>query len=285
MPQWWLANNLSIRTFVLEGETELIEPLRVGSGAFSTAVSLSNLPILMVKYGERDIPVIPGSTWKGVFRSRVESYLLTSNKKVCGGPGDTCSDRGLRKRIEELLRNPREENREEVIKILSSEMCMACKIFGSPSFSSRVLFSDSYPVEDKFSIGRKPGIAIDRRSGSVKKGALYDVDFVEPGSVFCFKLVARNLPNYALGLVAKVIMDLNDGLVKVGGFKTRGFGGVRLIKLRHKVDRGEEGNFLRGFSDKEKKWYDPDDEDVSFDGTTDSLIRSLASLADKWLGR
>jgi CRISPR-associated RAMP protein (TIGR02581 family) len=281
-PHWWLANNLSIRSFILEGCVELLEPLRVGAGRASVSVSLSDLPVLMIKYGERNIPLIPGSTWKGVFRSRVESYLATAGKKVCGGPGDTCMDRdNLSREVEFLLRRPSEENRNKLISKLSG-MCMACQIFGSQGYSSKVLFSDSYPLES-FSIGRKPGIAIDRRSGSVKSGALYNVDFVEPGSAFSFRLIARNLPNYALGLIAKVIEDINSGFIKVGGFKTRGFGRVSL-KLNYKTDWKVEGNVLKGFTDKEKKWYDPEDKDVSFDGTTDSLIRALASLADEWLG-
>ncbi len=280
--QHWLANNISVRSFVLEGNVELLEPLRVGAGSFSSGLSISDLPVLMVKYGERDIPVIPGSTWKGVFRSRVESYLVASGKKACGGPGDTCGDR-IGKQMESLLKRPSEESRRKVLEILSSELCLACKIFGAPHYSSKILFSDSYPTGG-FSIGRKPGIAIDRRSGSVRRGALYNVDFVEPGAVFNFRFIAKNLPNYALGLIAKVIIEVNEGLVKIGGFKTRGFGRVKLVNLRHTVDRGMEKNMLKGFTEREKIWYDEMDEDVEFDGTTEGLMRSLASLADKWLG-
>jgi len=65
----------------------------------------------------------------------------------------------------------------------------------------------------------------------VHERSLYQVEYVEPGARFRFKMRATNLPNYALGLLAKAIRMMNDGWVKVGGFKTRGFGEVRLEGL------------------------------------------------------
>ena len=287
---YWISNEILIRTFTLRGRIKVEEPLRIGAGRAETLTSITDLPVLRVRLGSEEVPVIPGSSWKGIFRSRVESYLKTVGKDVCGGPGDTCMDRrDLKERVEQLQRHPSRENMMKLVRLLNEELCMACKIFGAPSYMSKVYLSDSYPVRDgsySFSIGRKPGIAIDRRTGAVKRGALYNVEFVEPGSVFSFQLTANNLPNYSLGLLAKVVLDLNNGLLRVGGFKTRGFGRVSLMNLRHEVTGavGDEGNVLKGFTDQTKPWYDPDDSDVSYNGTTEDLLRGLASLADKWLG-
>jgi len=287
----WLSNQYSFRMFRLTGVVRIEEPLRIGAGKGEGLTSLTDLPILKISVGEEEVPVIPGSSWKGVIRSRVEAYLRTHGKHVCGGPGDTCMDRDkLGKRIEMLQKSPSEENRIRIIEMLSQELCMACKIFGAPSYASKVFISDSFPVKmgDRraFSVGIKPGIAIDRRTGAARRGAFYHVEFIEPGSLFTFEIVCRNLPNYALGLIAKAILDLNSGLLRLGGFKTRGFGRISFPELRHEVSGlvGESDRLLRGFTEKDKHWFDPEDRDVEFDGTTWGLLGSLAKLADSWLG-
>ncbi len=290
--QMWISNELLIRTVTFSGLIEAKEPLRIGSGKTESLTSTSDLPVLKFRIGDLEVPVIPGSSWKGIFRSRLESYLRTHGKKVCGGPGNTCMDRReLKDKIEYLLRKPNEENRRAAIEILSKELCMACKIFGSPSYISKVYFSDSYPIKEEgiyyFSLGRKPGIAIDRRTGAVRRGALYDVEFVEPGSKFTFNLTARNLPNYALGLLAKIIVDLNNGVLRIGGFKTRGFGRISFIKVDHSISGASYDNdkVFKGFTDKKRLWFDKEDLDVEYDGTTWNLVINLVSLADKWLGQ
>ncbi|MCS7138274.1 MAG: CRISPR-associated RAMP protein, partial [Candidatus Caldarchaeum sp.] len=51
-----------------------------------------------------------------------------------------------------------------------------------------------------------------------------------------FSLTLRNLPNYALGLIASVLEMIRMGEVRIGGFKTRGFGkvGVENLTFRNK---------------------------------------------------
>ena len=169
-------------------------------------------------------------------------------------------------------------------------------MFGSPSYLSKVTFSDSIPVRRdggwNFSVGIKPGIAISRKTGSVRRGAFFRVEFVEPGSVFTFIMSAMNLPNYLLGILANVILDMNSGYVKVGGFKTRGFGRVEIRNLSYEVvgfgglienGQGPQEKVLKGFNEEGKPWYDPMDESVSFDGSPVGLLSALSQLARKKL--
>jgi len=89
----------------------------------------------------------------------------------------------------------------------------------------------------------------------VFRGALYTVEFVEPGARFRFLITSRNLPNYALGLVGTIIRMINSGEVKIGGFKTRGFGAVKIDKLSLKVKdhpRSEEAA-LKPLDDKDQR--------------------------------
>ncbi len=290
----WISNDLLVRTITIEGVIEIREPLRVGAGKSDTLTSTSDLPVLKLRFGEEEIPVIPGSSWKGVFRSRVESHLKTYGKKVCGGPGDTCMDRGnLKQRLEQLQRRPSESSRQEIISILSRDLCLACKIFGAPSYISKVHFSDSYPLMENgtymFTLGRKPGIAISRKTGAVRRGAFYNVEFVEPGSRFTFRLDANNLPNYALGFIAKTLTELHEGILRVGGFKTRGFGRIAFVDITHSVSglapelNADQGKVLKGFTDRSKLWFDEEDSDVTYDGSTWDLLNKLSKLADEWL--
>ncbi len=297
----WISHNIHVRTVIISGKAVLKEPLRVGAGRGGGLASLTDLPVLKLRVNGGELPVIPGSTWKGVIRSHVEALLRGLDAKVCGGvPDDNCAKRGHPsplERLDRLLRRPSESNKEQALRIIWNEYCLACKMFGAPSYMSNVTFDDSYPDESDdgrplATLGIKPGIAIDRRSGAVRGRALYQVEFVEPGSVFGFRLTARNLPNYALGLLSWTILDLNRGVVRVGGFKSRGFGWVQITELRHEVHPSEfdverDGErVLRGFQEYQgQPWYDPRDESADYDGSTLGLLRSLRAVAERALKR
>ncbi len=291
--QRWLSHRLTVRRFSLRGKVVLREPLRIGSGREEGLTSLADLRVLRIRVSGVEVPVIPGSTWKGVFRSGSEAILRAAGEPVCGGvPGDTCVDRtGIGGWLNKVLKKPTEDTRMEVLKVLSDKLCLSCKIFGAPSYAAKVTFSNSFPVTEdgsaRYSLGVKPGVAISRKTGAVSKGALYKVEYVEPGSEFWFEMTAENLPNYALGLLAAVVMGMQRGDVRIGGFKSRGFGRIEFNDLRHRVSPSGwivpagEGAKLRGFTDQGEPWYDPRDEDVQFDNTTLDLLERLAS---RWEG-
>ncbi|RLI75665.1 CRISPR-associated RAMP protein, partial [Archaeoglobales archaeon] len=109
--------------------------------------------------------------------------------------------------------------------------------------------------------------AIDRRTGAVYRGALYQVEFVEPGARFRFFIRATNLPNYSIGLLAKILRMINEGWVRLGGFKTRGFGKVKVENLSLKV-RGE----IDGYN---LKAIDEFDEQVN--------LKNIADYSNGWL--
>jgi CRISPR-associated RAMP protein (TIGR02581 family) len=170
---------------------------------------------------------------------------------------DQSHQRSLREVIESLLRMSKTL---EAMECFYKNSCLLCKIFGAPSYSSKITFSDAYPLGEggeilPFSFNTRTGIAIDRRSGAVFKRALYTVEFIEPGAKFRFLITSRNLPNYALGLVSTIIRMINSGEVKIGGFKTRGFGTVKIDNLSFKVkdyQRSEEA-VLKPLDDRDQR--------------------------------
>ncbi|MEM3714654.1 MAG: CRISPR-associated RAMP protein Csx7 [Nitrososphaeria archaeon] len=221
----WYTHNILYRSLELKFTLKAEEPLRIGAGKAAPLATL-DLPVVSIKIKGENVPYIPGSSLKGVLRSTSELIVRTSGLKVCmaGSCGqDQIVEGGSRlsKAIEEALKT---NNTSEAIDLVSRYYCFTCKIFGSGSYASHVQVSDSYPEGDVIR-GAKMGIAINRRSGAVQTGP-YTVEFVEPDAQFTTTLRANNLPNYAFGLILVALDYVNEGLIKIGGFKSRGFGRV-----------------------------------------------------------
>jgi hypothetical protein len=70
-------------------------------------------------------------------------------------------------------------------------------------------------------------VAISRLTNAVVPGALYETEVLVQGR-FHSSLVLENFEVWQLGLVALTLQALNDGLVKVGFGKNRGFGEVNV---------------------------------------------------------
>jgi len=237
----WTSGKLLLRDTIIEGELVNEGPLRIGAGREPPLESIADLAVIRIKHDGVAKPYIPGSSIKGVFRSSAGSLLSLKNPKVtpCDGLSKsncpeakfiTISGEQIRlaSYIERCLRDGVTE---EAMEVFFKEACLLCKVFGAPHYAGRVSFSDSYPIST-YTLGTRTGIAIDRKTGAVYKHALYTVEYVEPGAIFSFKIHARNLPNYVLGLLAAIIRRMNEGEVKIGGFKSRGFGKVKIEKLR-----------------------------------------------------
>ncbi len=235
----WTSHRILYRRAVIEVELENISPLRIGSGREPPLGSTVDLAVIRITRNGRDEPYIPGTSMKGIFRS-VSGAVAKVEKglDVCSGLSkSTCMDvkevggKSLMKYVEDMLRENLVKDAGEVF---FNNACLMCKLFGAPSFGAHIAFGDAY-VQDGYSFGTRTGIAIDRRTGAAFSGALYTVEYVEPGAVFKFDINTTNLPNYALGLLAKVLKMVDRGEVRVGGFKTRGFGVLRLRSLKIRV--------------------------------------------------
>ena len=276
----WSSHSVLLREVVFDGYLVAKTPLRVGAGREPPLGSAVDLAVIRIPLSGKLVPYIPGSSLKGVFRSTALQLARLKGLSVCSGLSkETCMDWEypefggvtLLDKIRELLS---EKQNLEAIKLFHSKACLLCKVFGAPSFTGHVEFSDAYPlVEERgepsdVPVGVRTGIAIDRRTGAVHRGALYEVEFIEPGAKFWFSIRTTNLPNYALGLLAKTLIMLNEGWVKVGGFKTRGFGEVKVKGLHFKAKGPKvDGTKLLGLDDS--------DEEVD--------LANLARLSEGWL--
>jgi len=275
----WSSHALLRREVTFEGYLVNEAPLRIGVGRESPLGSAVDLAITRIKLGEKTVPYIPGSSLKGVFRSAAVQLAKLKGLSVCSGLSkETCMDFerqefGGETLLERIQSELREGHSLEAIKLFHEKACLLCKVFGAPSFTGHVEFTDAYPVGDKgevleVPVGVRTGIAIDRRTGAVYRGALYQVEYVEPGARFKFSVHMTNLPNYALGLLAKVFKMLNEGWLRIGGFKTRGFGEVRVEGLLFAA---------RGATVQDTKLLALDELDAEVD------LRGLAEASEGWL--
>ena len=228
----WFGHHKLLRIVKFEGKVVNDEPLRVGAGRAAAIFEPVDLVVVKIYDPVRKtyVPYIPGSSWKGVFRAHAVRVSRAQGVAVCDGvPGASCLEGN------EFYEYERAgiDFRGKVELIMKGEVrtCLLCLMFGAPSIYSHVMFKDSLPT-NAFTLGYRTMTAIDRRTGTVRRGALFTVEYVEPGCTFGFSMEAINLPNYAIGLLMKVVKDINLGVVRVGGLKTRGFGRVHFENVK-----------------------------------------------------
>ncbi|MEM2169771.1 MAG: CRISPR-associated RAMP protein Csx7 [Candidatus Nezhaarchaeales archaeon] len=280
MDRWtWISHSILLRETFFEGFIVNVEPLRVGLGEELRPGAPLNLALLRINYNGISVPYIPGSSLKGVFRSYATSLAKRSGLDVCNGLSkEACGEikfvngKRLDDYVDELMRKGESEN---AVKAFHENACLICKIFGSTRYMSNASFSDAYPIDEGGNVinvktNVRVGIAINRRTGSVLRRGRYGVEFIEAGARFRFNIRCRNLPNYAIGLLSLILKRMNEGLVKIGGFKSRGFGAVKIESLRFRSrDFVKESSLVMASLEPE--------------GDVEVSLAGVAELKDGWL--
>jgi CRISPR-associated RAMP protein (TIGR02581 family) len=271
-----IRKDIIVRNVNVEGIITNVSPLRIGAGRdYINLGSSANVTLL------RDSnlnPYIPGSSWKGVFRSTGERIAKERGIKVCTGLTDeTCMDE-RKKEFNNLIKRHEIDEAKELV---WESTCLNCKLFGAPSLSSALLFFDSLP--SRYNIGVRTMIAINRKTGTVVSNALAIVEYVEPGAEFHFRVLGSNLPNYAIGYLVKIMRYLHEDLSQIGGYKSRGFGFIRFkeleLKVVHRSNVSGSGTKLKALDE-----YDADSEYVEgkFDG--DTFFKNMRNLEEVFDG-
>lgn len=211
-------------------------PLLIKSGNENISPSsLDDNCIKSYKDG-KDVVFIPGSTLKGVIRSRCEKIFnsLSENLKCCEITNKKNSCNSLNTKIDA-------EN-------TYKKICPACKMFGSMRLAGRIKIKDAYPV-GRFKIGHRTGVGIDRITGGAHKGALYDFEVVEDGK-FNVVITGENYELYQLKVLLWVLHDIKDGFVTFGSSSTRGYGVMDVDFLNLEIrDYRNNINVIKGYFD------------------------------------
>lgn len=178
-------------------------------------------------------PFIPGTSFKGVFRSRAERMI-----------NHACDIVGNHECVDE--RQAKKEKWDGTKRYKKS--CPVCRLFGSKVLRSRISFSDAY-VKGKYTVGERTCVGIDRITGSSKKGALYNMQYIEE-AVFAGKITIQNYERYQLKLILALFKEMNDGFITFGGMTSKGFGYLKGENFHLSVRSYDKDALLNGYDKK-----------------------------------
>ena len=219
----------------IEMEIIPIDPLLIKSG--QAGVSGVNMAFVRTyRSGEKDEPFIPGSSLKGMIRSYAEKIcrsLKDSPVPVCLPYLDPKgrAEKGEVRQYSCGLLFEKFKKDKKIETVPTSDVyrlsCPACRLFGSHCFIGRFATSDAYLTETFKAQGLpvfeiRDGVAIDRITGGVANGP-FDLEVLTRGE-FSTSLDIRNFERWQLGLIALVLRDMEEGLVRIGFGKSRGLG-------------------------------------------------------------
>jgi hypothetical protein len=164
--------------------------------------------------------VVTGNAVKGVFRHLISSQLREAGVPVC---------------FQEVKHGPAAP--EGLKQCPPDNPCFACTWFGTPSRQGALYFSmlkSGEPVEKVLAGDPIPMIAIrdDYEAIDPKARAFLVLAPVRENVEFYGWIKGENLSGEIIGAI-KEVQDMSEkGFVKFGGFKTRGFGSVKIEVLK-----------------------------------------------------
>lgn len=218
--------------YVFAGKLELKSAMHIGGGRINLRGTDS--PVVLTPEGD---PFIPGSSFKGVFRSTVEKLVgAIPNQTTCflseGGNCPTADQDNFNNR-----RRKCNWSEAELADVLDKKLCDTCKLFGSPFSASKIFFSDLYVDEWAETTQVRDGVAIDRDSERAVDRLKYDYEVVSVGSTFEMEIVLENPSNTDLCLACVGLNEFKSGMGGIGGMRSRGLGNCQLIGLTgYKLD-------------------------------------------------
>ena len=224
------------RKYVFTGKLELKSAMHIGGGK----INLRGTDSPVVLTPERR-PFIPGSSFKGVFRSTVEKLVgAIPNQTTCSLFEGDCPT------ADQEQFNDRRRNgswsEAELAQKLDKELCDTCKLFGSPFSASKIFFSDLYVDEWAEATQVRDGVAIDRDSERAVDGLKYDYEVVSVGSTFKMEIVLEGPSDTDLRLACMGLNEFASGMGGIGGMRSRGLGNCQVIELTgYELDLTDDG--------------------------------------------
>ena len=179
-------------------------------------------------------PVIPGSTLKGVLRSFLESYLSQNGLEICV-PFAAIPREIKRNKIGEYVKKIGRKSPCE-----GEKACPVCEIFGSAGISARTSFLDAKPINDVKILDRKH-VALQRDTKTASKGALLEIQTVEPGARFSGIIRIINPEKWHVGALLIAIENLEK--LGMGSKKSAGYGEIETEIKNIVIQKMENGKW------------------------------------------
>ncbi|MEG4584075.1 CRISPR-associated RAMP protein Csx7 [Microcoleus sp. MOSTC5] len=225
----------------ITGKLTTITALRISAGRSTEPIG-SDLPVIKDALSR---PLIPGSSFKGALRSRLESFLRGIDPNLAEDPANyTSSTRNNQvKAFKEKYKNNDLILTKELIGLTDD----IGSLFGTPWMASKFQVRDLTVQPDAWfgQYQERDGVAIDRDTETAADGKLYDFQVVPAGTPFDFKAVVENAHDWELGLLMIGLHQFETEQIPLGGGRSRGLGVVKLeIDKMRWVDVEDHPEFL-----------------------------------------
>jgi CRISPR-associated RAMP protein (TIGR02581 family) len=208
----------------LSGILTTVTALRISQGRSTEPIG-SDLPVVKDSLGR---PLIPGASFKGALRSRLESFLRGIAPHLAVDPSELVGPDKMRwlKEQKQLY----EKNDIALTAALLKETDLASLVFGSPWAAGKFQVRDLTVLPDAWfgQYQERDGVSIDRDTETASDGKLYDFQVVPAGTPFEFKAVVENAEDWELGLLMIGLHQFENEMIPLGGGRSRGLGVVKL---------------------------------------------------------
>ena len=231
----------------LIGTLKTITALRISKGRSLEPIG-ADLPVVKDALGR---PLIPGSSFKGAMRSRLESFLRGIDPLLAANPAieeewaipfqDVIQNRQridgmnrIKKRIDDSSDLNASEKDQQLTRTIIAKTDLASLLFGSPWMSSKFQVRDlTVSSENWFGqYQERDGVAIDRDTETAADGKLYSFQVVPAGTPFEFRAIVENADDWELGLLLIGLHQFETEQIPLGGGRSRGLGVVALQGLK-----------------------------------------------------
>jgi CRISPR-associated RAMP protein (TIGR02581 family) len=228
----------------ITGSLTTVTALRISAGRSTEPIG-SDLPVIKDALGK---PLIPGSSFKGALRSRLESFLrgiVGSDRKLVANPAIENEWSITAQEMKKIKQNFPDDQAltDEILKHTD----LVSHLFGSPWVASKFQVRDLTVQPDAWfgQYQERDGVAIDRDTETAADGKLYDYQVVPAATPFDFKAVVENAHDWELGLLMIGLHQFETEQIPLGGGRSRGLGVVKLeIDKMRWIDVEDHPEFL-----------------------------------------
>jgi len=207
----------------ISGILSTVTALRIGAGRSTEPIG-TDLPVIKDAIGR---PLIPGSSFKGALRSRLESFLRGIDPNLAEDPSVLSGSERIN-RVNDLKEQFKDDAAltAEILK----QTDLAASLFGAPWFASKFQVRDLTVLPETWfgQYQERDGVAIDRDTETAADGKLYDFQVVPAGTSFEFRAIVENAEDYELGLLMIGLHQFETEQIPLGGGRSRGLGVVKL---------------------------------------------------------
>jgi CRISPR-associated RAMP protein (TIGR02581 family) len=213
----------------ITGTLSTITALRVGAGKSIDPTS-SDMPVIKDALGH---PLIPGSSFKGAMRSRLESFMRGINIDLANDPSELVSSLWMN-RVKGLKETASKDKSPEADAKLTRALIgitdRVSLLFGSPWIAGKLQIQDLHVLPEIWfgQYQERDGVSIERDTETAADGRKYDFQVVPAGTQFSFKAIVENASPAELGLLMIGLTQFENEMIPLGGGTSRGLGVVKL---------------------------------------------------------